>query len=157
MSEWSEWVLGCCLGSRSPFSLTETRTRRVITPPSNGGRECGETEQHRLEKIRQCPVDRSCISDCTDKLNTCKQMEDKCFYENGWPVLNMMKNCGKTCCGKPPKNPSLGLDIRQQCHRCGPLSCKCGVKKSPQKSSQHWILGGKEVHPVSFQYSKKTA
>ena len=119
MSEWSEWVLGCCLGSRSPFDLTKTRTRSVITPPSNGGRECGNTEQHKSEKIKQCPADRSCLSDCTDKLNNCKQMEDKCIYENGWPVLGMMKNCGKTCCGNPAKNPDRKFDtLRNLCQTC---------------------------------------
>ena len=162
MSEWTEWYLGCCLGSRSPFDLTKTRTRSVITPPSNGGRECGNTEQHKSEKIKQCPADRSCISDCTDKLDGCKQMEEwnGCVFENGWPLLGMMKHCGKTCCGNPAKNPDKKITyfIRQQCQRCGPSSCKCGVKKSSQfhihsKSSQPWILGGKEVHPVSFQCS----
>ena len=158
MSEWTEWYLGCCLGSRSPFGLTKTRTRSVVTPPSNGGRECGNTEQHKFEKIKQCPADRSCLSDCTDKLNNCKQMENKCIYKNGWPVFNMMKNCGKTCCGNPRFNPNRKLHYftRQQCQGCGKWNCKCGVKRSTQfytrsKSSPLWIVGGKEVYPVLFQ------
>ena len=128
MSEWSKWSIGCCIGKPPQVSLTKTRTRSVVTPPSNGGKECGETEEHKFEEIRQCPVDRSCISDCTDKLpfpsppdilNHCKHMEDKCVYENGWPVLGMMKNCGKTCCGKPARNPDKKFDtLRNLCQTC---------------------------------------
>ena len=119
MSEWSKWSIGCCIGKPPQVSLTKTRKRSVVTPPSNGGKECGETEEHKFEEIRQCPVDRSCISDCTDKLNTCKQMEDMCIFENGWPVLGMMKNCGKTCCGKPARNPDKKFDtLRNLCQTC---------------------------------------
>ena len=125
MSEWSKWSIGCCIGKPPQVSLTKTRKRSVVTPPSNGGKECGETEEHKFEEIRQCPVDRSCLSDWTDKLpfpsppdilNHCKHMEDKCVYENGWPVLGMMKNCGKTCCGKPAKHPDKKFDtLRNFC------------------------------------------
>ena len=95
MSEWSEWSLTCC--PRGFGNRRRIRTRDVVTPPSNGGRECGETEQSNWGPWpgRDCIP---CSSSCTDKLGKwrCKQMEHKCMDEKHKPSL--MKNCGETCC-----------------------------------------------------------
>ena len=93
MSEWSEWSRKCC--PIRGFGAFITRTRSVVTPASNGGKECGETKEERFINPLACD---DCKSSCTDKLGKwrCKQMEHKCTDENHKPSI--MKNCGETCC-----------------------------------------------------------
>ena len=83
-------------------------------------------------------------------------MEDKCIYENGWPVLGMMKNCGQTCCGNPTKNPDRKFDtLRNLCQTCeetkeGRLFCclqniVLGAMKSDNDYKRHSLVSPKSM------------
>ena len=98
MSQWSDWSDVCCgrgFGPNGEFRKKK-RTRKVVTQPSNGGKECGKTQE-------QEPCE-DCTSSCTDKLGKwrCKQMEHKCMDEKHKPSI--MKNCGETCCKEFTQN-----------------------------------------------------
>ena len=110
MSEWSEWSRKCC--PIRGFGAYITRTRSVVTPASNGGKECGKTKEERFINPLACD---DCKSSCTDKLGKwrCKQMEHKCMDEKHKPSI--MKNCGETCCKEfAQKHPQNRLD----CYSC---------------------------------------
>ena len=105
MSQWSDWSNVCC--GRGFGRIWKTKYRKVVTQPSNGGKECGKT-------YYQEPCE-DCKSSCTDKHGKwrCKQMEHKCMDEKHKPSI--MKNCGETCCKEfAQKHPQNRLD----CYSC---------------------------------------
>ena len=120
MSEWSEWSRKCC--PIRGFGAFITRTRSVVTPASNGGKECGDTKEERFINPLACD---DCKSSCTDKLGKwrCKQMEHKCTDENHKPSI--MKNCGETCC----------KDLTQNINDC--YGCR---NKAGRESTHHRIF-----------------
>ena len=123
MSEWSEWSRKCC--PIRGFGAFITRTRSVVTPASNGGKECGDTKEERFINPLACD---DCKSSCTDKLGKwrCKQMEHKCTDENHKPSI--MKNCGETCC----------KDLTQNINDC----YGCRNKAGRESTHRIFLCGG---------------
>ena len=105
-SEWSDCSVTCGVGS-------ESRDRKVLTKPSNGGKECPDLEETRECQQPGCPVNCTVLpwsewSDCSVTCGVGSESRDR-------KVLTKPSNGGKEC---------PDLEETRECQQPGcPVNC----------------------------------